>query len=212
MTASGVGAQCGPRALLRALTAAMRGDPAAFSAVLPPVPAGLGYPAPSSYPASSPWPAAAALAPAGLTPAGAVELAYLAELADVTGIERVVVGSRPHRTAGGGPHPDRGEGPAGPRARPIGSPGAGAQARSRATEHRPHRGRPAQESRMNATIIDLQTERLVRRTARAAAGPQDAVADETCPVLLFHRRPGRRPRAVAVRPGAGPRHRADVPR
>jgi hypothetical protein len=211
MTASGVAAQRGPGALLRALAAAVRGERDAFAAVLPPVPSGLGYPVPSSYPASSPLPAAAALAPAGLTPAGAVELAYLAELADVTGIERLVVGSRPHRTPWGAPHPDRGEGPAGPRVRPIGSPAAGAQARSRATEHRPHRGRPAEESRMNATIIDLQTERLVRRSARAAAAPGDVVADETCPVLLFHRRPGRRPRAAAVRPGTGPRHRADVP-
>jgi hypothetical protein len=54
---------------------------------------------------------------------------------------------------------------------------------------------------MNAAIIDLQTERRARRKARLAVVPAEAARDETCPVLLFHRRP--------TRPEPGARRHAD---
>ncbi|HEY2222100.1 hypothetical protein [Actinomycetospora sp.] len=202
MTAS---AQRGPGALVRAFAAALRGEEVALPALLPPAPSGLGYPAPSAYP-RLPMPSAAALAPAGLTPAGAIEMAA-AELAELEGVE-----PRHARPTGGGPHPDRRVGPSGPRAHPLGSPAADAQARSRATEHRPQRGRPAEESRMNATIIDLQTERLARRRVRAGAVSSAAEMAETCRVLLFHRRAARAPRVAVGNPSTGPGRRADLQR
>lgn len=179
----------GAGALARALVAALRGEP---DALVPP--AGLGYPAPSAYPRGPEFPATA---PAGLTPAGVAELAYLAEL-DAQHRREPRRRAQPVTRSGGVPHPDRGEGPAGPRVRPLRTPAAVAQARSRSAEHRSRRDRPAEESRMNAAIIDLQTERLARRTALPAA---EADRDETCPVLLFHRRP--------TRPEPGSRRHAD---
>ncbi|MCD2196715.1 hypothetical protein LQ327_25415 [Actinomycetospora endophytica] len=199
----------GPGVLLRALVAALRGDEVAL---LPEPPSGLGYPAPSAYPRVPMLPTTT---PAGLTPAGAAEVAYLVALDGVDGAGSVVPVPRParHRSRpGGGPHPDRGERPGGSRVHPLGSPGALAQARPRATEHRPRRGRPAEESRMNATIIDLRTERLARRRTSTIPASPAPTGDETCPVLLFHRRPSRAARAAAGHRATDTGRRTDLSR
>jgi hypothetical protein len=201
----------GPGALVRAFTAALRGEPVALPAVLPPVPTGLGYPVPAAYP-RLPMPAAAALSPAGLTPAGAIELAYLTELADLAGMRTGAQRPRHALPTGGQPHPDRRVGPAGPRAHPLGSPVADDQARTRARESRPHRGRPAEETRMNAPIIDLRTERLARRGAHAGAVSSAAGMAETCRVLAFDRRAARAPRATVRTPSTGLGRHADTQR
>jgi hypothetical protein len=65
---------------------------------------------------------------------------------------------------------------------------------------------------MNATIIDLRTERLARRGAHAGAVSSAAEMAETCRVLVFDRRAARAPRAIVRTPSTGLGRHADTQR
>ena len=65
---------------------------------------------------------------------------------------------------------------------------------------------------MNATIVDLLTERLARRGTSVRAVPSDPAGAETCRVLVLDRRALRARRAATGVPTTGPGRRADGPR